>query len=69
MEELIVNHIGGDTILHLKGKEVQVRDTFTNQSGVATFKDSADAMRFVSEYISNLDGPTEEFSRLYPQLC
>ena len=69
VEELIVEHKSGDLRLHLVGKEVQVRDTLNGTLGLACFSSSAEAMRFVSEYIGNLDGPTEEFERLLPQFC
>ena len=52
-EELTLNHVSGNMFFHLKGNEVQVRDTLTDQLGLAVFKDVADALRFVGEYLIN----------------
>ena len=70
MEEVIVKHVSGEILFHLKGNEVQTRDIHTDgATGIATFKDSADALRFLGEYLTNTDGPTDEFQRLFPQHC
>lgn len=68
MEEVKIQHISGDVEIHLKGNEVQIRDLFTEQQGLAEFPSSKEAMRFVAEYLSNVEGPTEEFQRLFPQI-
>jgi len=69
LNSLVVNHVEGDCIIGVEDRTVTIIDTFTDVQDSVVFKDPEDAYRFIAEYLTNWEAPTEEFRKLFPNHC
>jgi len=69
MANLTVNHVDGECFIEVDNKTVTIIDLYTGAQDSVEFESMQDAYRFIAEYLTSWDGPTEEFQKLFPNHC
>jgi hypothetical protein len=69
MTNLIINHTDADCLIEVNDETLTITDTYTGAQDSVEFESMQDAYRFIAEYLTNWDGPTEEFQKLFPNHC
>jgi hypothetical protein len=65
MTNLTVNHIDAECLIEVNDEILTITDMYTGAQDSVVFESMQDAYRFIAEYLTSWDGPTEEFQNCF----